>query len=164
MVALETLLLGGAIGVDKEIIEPTSGVLVGDVAITVVALSVAEITRALEDLTVAELGLLEGIIELVPDIAAVDDTAEDEGFVEGGLEGDVNGVVEIAAEDAVRDTGAVAKVVVGVLLNAVLGDLVISAAGIVVSGALEPALVVGWLVASVPAVGGGLAVGVVSEA
>lgn len=102
--------------------------------------------------------------------AIAEDTAEDEGFAEGELEGDVNDVVEITAEDAARDTGVVDTIVVGVPVNAVLGDLVVSAApavpatGVVVPGALESALVVGWLVKPVLVAGGGLVVGVVSGA
>jgi len=88
--------------------------------------------------------------------AAAEDTAEDKSIVERRLEGDTNGVVEITAEDAARDTGVAATIVVGMLVNAVPGDLVVSAApavpavaGVVVTGALELALRVGWLEAPV---------------
>jgi hypothetical protein len=115
-----------------------------------------------EDEGIVEEGL-EGDDNGVVEVTAKD-TAEDEGTVEG----DVNGVVETAAEDAARDTGIVATIVVGVLVNAVLGCLVVSAAlavpaaaGVVVTGALESALVENWLVAPILLAGGGLVVGVV---
>lgn len=94
------------------------------------------------------MGAEDGLVANVE--AITEDTAEDEDFAEGRLEGDVNGVVEITAEDAAKDTGVVGAIVVDVPVNAVLGNMVVSAApavpvaaGVVVTGVLESALVVG---------------------
>lgn len=58
---LETLLLGGVIGVAKVLIEPMSGVFVGDVVVTVVGEDVGTV-GVLEDLTTAELASVEACV------------------------------------------------------------------------------------------------------
>lgn len=77
--------------------------------------------------------------------------------------------VEATAEDTAEDTGVEATIVAGVLVvKAVLGNLTVpaapavpDAARVVVPGALESALVVGWLVSWLvgTVAGGGLVVG-----
>ena len=58
VVALEPLLLGGAIGVDKGSTEPMSGGFVADVVVAEVGEDVVT-AGALEDLITAALGLVE---------------------------------------------------------------------------------------------------------
>lgn len=58
---LEPLLLGGAIGVVKVLIEPMSGVFVGDVVVTVVGEDV-ETAGVLEDLIATELASVEAYV------------------------------------------------------------------------------------------------------